>query len=66
MPTYPVQFDVERELGDRNRLTVAFRLILIIPIAIVLGTVSGGAASRSGGNTAVAAGAGGLLVIGPR
>jgi hypothetical protein len=66
MPTYPIQFDVEREVGPRNRLTVAFRLILVVPIAIVLATVSGGVASRAGNDGGFAiAGAGGILFAGP-
>jgi hypothetical protein len=65
MPPYPLQFDVERELGERNRLTVAFRLILVIPIAIVLGTLSGGSATAGSNTTFVVAGAGGLLVAAP-
>jgi len=34
---YPVTFDVEPQLRDRNRLTVAFRLILAIPHLILVG-----------------------------
>jgi hypothetical protein len=36
-PTYPVAFDVEPKLTDRNRLTVAFRIILAIPHLIIVG-----------------------------
>jgi hypothetical protein len=60
---YPVRFDVDREAGPRNRLTVAFRIFLVIPIAIVLATVSGGASPA--GNHRVVVAAGGLLVGGP-
>jgi hypothetical protein len=35
---YPVEYDVEPQLTDRNRLTVAFRIILAIPHAILVGT----------------------------
>lgn len=35
---YPVEYDVEPQLTDRNRLTVAFRFILAIPHAILVGT----------------------------
>ena len=63
---YPIQFDVDREVGTRNRVTVAFRLVLAVPIAIVLGAVSGGVISSAGGNSeSTVAGAGGLLVVGP-
>jgi hypothetical protein len=34
---YPVEYDVEPQLTDRNRLTVAFRIILAIPHVILVG-----------------------------
>jgi len=44
---YPVTFDVEPQLTERNRLTVAFRIILAIPHLILVGgpgvAVGGGA-----------------------
>ena len=54
----------DREL---NRATTAFRIFVAIPIFIVLGTVSGGTWqwSHGRGSTAVAAGAGGVLFLGP-
>jgi hypothetical protein len=36
-PAYPVAFDVERQLSDRNRLTTAFRIILAIPHLLLVG-----------------------------
>jgi hypothetical protein len=51
-----------------SRLTSFFRIFTVIPIAIVLATVSGGGtweSSSSGHATTVAAGAGGLLFFGP-
>jgi len=36
-PSYPVAFDVEPQLTGRNRLTVAFRIILAIPHLILVG-----------------------------
>jgi hypothetical protein len=65
-PEYPVQFSVDYPDRDLNRVTTAFRIFTIIPIAIVLGTVSGGTWqwSYQHGSTA-AAGAGGLLFFGP-
>ncbi len=65
--SYPVQFSVDYPDRPLNRLTTAFRIFVIIPIAIVLGAVSGnswGSGSGSGGRE-VAAGAGGLLVVAP-
>ena len=41
-PEYPVQFSVDYPDRDLNRVTTAFRIFTIIPIAIVLSTVSGG------------------------
>ena len=68
MPTseYPVTFDVAYPDRSLNRLTSALRVFTVIPIAIVLASVSGGtyeASGQSGRTTAVAAG--GLLFLGP-
>jgi Domain of unknown function (DUF4389) len=65
---YPVQFSVDYPDRPLNRLTTAFRLLVAIPIAIVLGTVSGGSWQYSSpGTNATATGtaAGGLLFLGP-
>lgn len=69
---YPVSFSVDYPDRDLNRLTTFFRIFTVIPIAILLGTVSGGGTwewSYSNGATGkltfAAAGAGGLLFIGP-
>jgi hypothetical protein len=64
---YPVQFSIDYPDRPLNRLTTAFRIITIIPIAFVLGTVSGGTwHATSGHSTATfAAAAGGLLFFGP-
>jgi hypothetical protein len=68
---YPVAFAVEYPDRPLNRLTSFFRIFVIIPIAIVLSTVSGG---ESGGMSTLhhsaayysgAAGVGGLLFFGP-
>ena len=66
MPTseYPVTFDVAYPDRSLNRLTSALRVFTVIPIAIVLASVSGGtyeASGQSGRTTAVAAG--GLLFL---
>src|ERR1700757_1883841 len=45
---YPVQFAVEYPDRPLNRLTSFFRILVIIPIAIVLGTVSGGTLAGDG------------------
>jgi hypothetical protein len=71
-PEYPVQFSVDYPDRDLNRVTTAFRIFTIIPIAFVLGAVSGGTWQWSSGygsyghsTTVVAAGAGGLLFFAP-
>jgi hypothetical protein len=64
---YPVQFSVDYPDRPLNRLTTAFRLILVIPIAILLSTVNGSTwqYSYNGRTTTSGAAAGGLLVAGP-
>jgi hypothetical protein len=69
---YPIQLDVEYPERDLNRLTTFFRVFTIIPIAIVLSTVSGaetwswthGSGATSTTETVVV-GAGGILFAGP-
>ncbi|HVB43114.1 MAG TPA: DUF4389 domain-containing protein [Streptosporangiaceae bacterium] len=61
---YPVQFSVDYPDRLLNRLTSFFRIFTVIPIAIVLGTVSGQAWEISDGRYYIA-GAGGLLFFGP-
>jgi hypothetical protein len=66
--SYPVQFSVDYPDRPLNRVTSAFRIFTIIPIAIVLGTVAGATYSSTtarGGTTATAVGAGGILFLGP-
>jgi hypothetical protein len=63
--SYPVQFSVDYPDRPLNRLITAFRIFVIIPIAIVLGAVSGGTWQSGSGGREVAAGAGGLLVVAP-
>ena len=63
---YPVSFDVDYPERDLHRVTTAFRIIWVIPIAIVLGTI-GGYSTRWGtgtaGTTEVALGGTGLLFV---
>ncbi len=65
--TYPVQFAVEYPDRALDRVSTGFRIFVVIPIAIVLGAVSGGTWQWSSGRgtAVVAAGAGGLLFFGP-
>jgi Domain of unknown function (DUF4389) len=65
---YPVQFAVEYPDRPLSRLTSFFRIFVIIPILIVLGTVSGGTWQSTGSHSTMAYGgaaAGGLLFLGP-
>ena len=67
---YPVQFSVDYPDRPLDRLSTAFRIFFAIPIAIVLGAVSGEGwqvttPSGSYGATYVPALAGGLLFFGP-
>jgi hypothetical protein len=63
---YPVTFSVDYPEAELNRLTTFFRIFMLIPIAIVLGTVSGGTYSWDAGETtSYAAAAGGFLFLGP-
>ncbi len=65
--TYPARLSIDYPDRLLNRLTTGFRIFVIIPILIVLGTVSGTQwAWRYGhGASYSAAGAGGLLFLGP-
>ena len=64
---YPVQFSVDYPDRPLDRLTTLFRIFTTIPIAIVLGAVSGGTYQWSyrGNMNAIIAGVGGLLFFAP-
>ena len=64
---YPVGFSVEYPDRQLNRLTTAFRVFTVIPIAIVLGTIGGSSGSWGAGpeTTTVAVGGTGLLFLPP-
>ena len=67
---YPVRFSVDYPDRDLNRVTTAFRLFAVIPIAFVLGAVSGTVWTYQYDPArdvvvATSVGAGGLLVFGP-
>src|SRR5260370_5098033 len=66
-PSYPVSFSVDCADRELDRMTSFFRILTVIPIAIVLGAVAGGTWEWNYGNgaTGTAAGAGGLLVFAP-
>ena len=61
---YALTFDVDYPERALNRLTTAFRLVLLIPIAIVVGAIAGSLDLASGGDTTtLATGGAALLVI---
>lgn len=64
---YPVQFSIDYPDRRLSRLTTAFRIFVIIPIAFVLDTVSNGTWQSSYGHstTTFVSGTGGLLFFGP-
>src|SRR5690242_16301399 len=66
---YPATLNVDYPDRPLNRLTTFFRAFTIIPIAIVLGTVSGATHIYTGGSgsgrTLIVVGAGGALFAGP-
>lgn len=62
---YPVQFSVDYPDRPLNRLTTFFRIIVVIPIAVVLGSVSGTYLTDGEENIEFLVGAGGLLFLGP-
>src|ERR671920_28910 len=65
---YPVRFSVEYPDRPLNRLTTAFRIFTVIPIAIVLGLVGEGYSGgyESGGDAqSIAIGGAGLLFLPP-
>ena len=61
---HPVRFSVEYPDRPLNRLTTAFRIFTVIPIAIVLGTIDGytaGSGWEGDETAAIAIGGTGLL-----
>jgi hypothetical protein len=65
---YPVQLSVDYPDRELNRLTTAFRIFAVIPIAIVLGAIGGyksGDVGNSTDTTVIAIGGIGLLFLPP-
>ncbi len=69
MNDYPVQFSVDYPDRELNRVSTAFRLFAVIPIAIVIGAIvgyqSGDDAGSSSGTTVIVVGGTGLLFVPP-
>ena len=63
---HPVTLAIDYPERPLNRLTTAFRPFVVLPILILLGTVSGGSTDWTRGDTrTTVATAGGLLFLGP-
>lgn len=60
-PSYPVTFSVDYPERELNRLTTFFRIFTVIPIAIVLALMPGGAAGTYGAVAGISAGS--LVVL---
>jgi hypothetical protein len=63
---HAVQFSVDYQDRELNRLTTAFRIVLVIPIAIVLASIGGyrsGDVGSGSGTTVIAVGGTGLLFL---
>lgn len=62
---YPLTFSVDYPDRNLNRLSTAFRILTIIPIAILAATIEGGSfgAQAGGGGVRYAGGGIGILVI---
>jgi hypothetical protein len=63
--SYPVQFDVEYPERELDRLTTAFRIFMVIPIAIVLATLGGESTAYAGDHWQAGATFGGLVTFSP-
>ncbi|HEX3686344.1 MAG TPA: DUF4389 domain-containing protein [Gaiellaceae bacterium] len=63
--SHPVQFDVEYPERELNRLTTAFRIFMVIPIAIVLATLGGESSAYAGDHWQAGATFGGLVTFAP-
>ena len=64
-PAYPLTLDIDYPDRPLNRMTNAFRIVMLVPIAIVLAALSALGASASDGDSAGLVAVGGLLVLPP-
>lgn len=64
-PAYPLTLDVDYPDRPLNRMTNAFRLVALVPIAIVLAALTAFGASASDGDSAGLVAVGGLLFLPP-
>jgi hypothetical protein len=64
-PAYPLTLEVDYPDRPLNRMTNAFRIVLLVPIAIVLAALTAFGASASDGDSAGLVAVGGLLFLPP-
>ena len=64
-PAYPLTFDVDYPDRPLNRATNAFRVVMLVPIAVVLAALTALGASASDGEAAGLVAVGGLLFLPP-
>ena len=64
-PAYPLTFDVDYPDRPLNRMTNAFRILMLVPIAIVLTALTALGASASDGDSAGLVAVAGLLFLPP-
>ena len=64
-PAYPLTFDVDYPDRPLNRMTNAFRVVMLVPIAIVLSALTALGASASDGSSAGLAAVAGVLFVPP-
>ena len=60
---YPLTFSVDYPDRSLNRISTAFRIILIIPIAILAATVEGGSFGSNAGGAGARYGGGGIGIL---
>ena len=64
-PAYPLTFEVDYPDRPLNRMTNAFRVVMLVPIAIVLAALTALGSSAAGGESAGLVAVGGLLFLPP-
>jgi TRAP-type uncharacterized transport system fused permease subunit len=62
-PAYPLTFDVDYPDRPLNRMTNAFRLVMLVPIVVVLAALTALGASASDGDSAGLVAVAGLLFV---
>ncbi|MGI8713194.1 MAG: hypothetical protein ACR2NR_08440 [Solirubrobacteraceae bacterium] len=60
---YPLTFSVDYPDRSLNRLTTAFRILTILPIAILAATIEGGSYASKAGGAGVRYAGGGIAIL---